>query len=168
MDEIIGFDHVTQMCVALPPDPLFEMIRGMKQTGCTFPNHELDNAGRRQLASSPNITEEDRRQLQGLNFNHDAESDLCAFTDFDDRAAAVNAACCNQDLATSATQGCTQGRNFVSEHCRPSIFSQFLKRNSENGRRSCWCPHRMLSHLRTHICSVYGGVRYNHYTGAGR
>ena len=87
-DEIIGFDHLTQMCVALPPDNLFEMIRAMKQTGCTFPNHELDNAGRRQLQASSNNT--DHRRTQGLNFHHDVETDLCPFATFDDRATEVN------------------------------------------------------------------------------
>jgi hypothetical protein len=93
-DEIIAFDHLTEQCVTLPTDSMFEMIRAMKETGCTFPNHEL-GAG--------------RRHLQGLNFHHDAETDLCPFNSFDVRATEVNDACCDQALATTSTVGCTSG-----------------------------------------------------------
>ena len=93
-DEIIPFDHLTQQCVTLPTDNMFEMIRAMKQTGCTFPNHELAQG---------------RRQMQGLNFHHSAETDLCPFQSFDDRAIEVNNACCEQSLSTTSTVGCNSG-----------------------------------------------------------
>ena len=93
-DEIVSFDHLTAQCVTLPSDNVFERIRAMQATGCTFPNHEL-GAG--------------RRQLQGLNFHHSAESNLCPFQTFDDRAMEVNNACCDQALATTSTTGCTSG-----------------------------------------------------------
>ena len=92
-EDIVAFDGVQRACVTMPSDAVFERIRAMGQTGCTFPNQELGTG----------------RRLQGLNFHHSDESDLCPFVDFDDRANRVNDKCCNQRLATSATVGCTSG-----------------------------------------------------------
>ena len=89
-EDIVGFDHLAKTCLtATPEDEMFETVRALEQTGCSFPNHGLQQGG--------------RRQLQGLNFHHGLDAPACAFVDFNDRAAAVNTACCDQASSTGSS-----------------------------------------------------------------
>ena len=87
-DEITLFDHVAAQCLNQDSDQLYARVTELDDAGCSF-------------------TERDaligRRRTQGLL--HHFGSSECSFSDFDDRAAAVNLACC--DEASTAMEGGT-------------------------------------------------------------